>query len=294
MKLQNLFSKGIVNKDANSRFVDSEEMIDAENYFVTTVDGASGGVGKNALGNALKTAYNITGGKTIGVGIDTSRNKVYNLVKGTNHDYVIEYDPDTHTSVIVAQSTTGTLLNFRAGERVRNVDVIVDANGDGNIIAFSGDSNPPRAFNIDRAKTWGVDGFTENEISVMKPSPIFAPEITLTTSVDGVENNFIQDKFLRFATRYKYVDGFYSCPGSWSKIAFEPKSFQLDYQTYENKGMLNLSNAVDISFNTGPREVSEVELLFKESMISYCSQHYSDVVSYQVLYTSQNHYSFLY
>ncbi len=265
MKLQNIFAKGTVNKDADSRFVDSEEMIDAENFFVTTVDGSSGGVGKNALGNALKTAYNITGGKTVGVGIDTSNNKVYNLVKGTNHDYIIEYDPDTHASVIVVQSTTGTLLNFRAGERVRNVDIIVDANGDGNIIAFSGDSNPPRAFNIARAKTWGVDGFSEDEISVMKPSPIFAPEITLTTSVDGVENNFIEDKFIRLAYRYKYADGFYSCPGSWSKIAFEPKSFQLDYQTYENKGMLNLSNAVDVDFNTGPREVVEVELLFKES-----------------------------
>ncbi len=265
MKLQNIFSKGTINKDADSRFVDSEEMIDAENFFVTTVDGSSGGVGKNALGNAIKTAYNITGGKTVGVGIDTSNNKVYNLVKGTNHDYVIEYDPNTHASVIVAQSTTGTLLNFRTGERIRNVDIIVDANGDGNIIAFSGDSNPPRAFNIARAKTWGIDGFSEDEISVMKPSPIFAPTITLTTSIDGVENNFIEDKFIRLAYRYKYADGFYSCPGSWSKIAFEPKSFQLDYQTYENKGMLNLSNAVDIDFNTGPREVVEVELLFKES-----------------------------
>lgn len=265
MKLQNTFTKGTVNKDFDSRFVDSEELIDAENFFVTTVDGASGGVGKNALGNALKTAYNITGGKTVGNGVDTKNNKVYNFIKGTNHDYVIEYNVDTHASVIVAQSTTGTRLNFRSGERIRNVDIIIDANGDGNIIAFSGDSNPPRAFNIERAKTWGVDGFTEDEISVMKPSPIFAPKITLTTSVDGVENNFIEDKFIRLAYRYKYADGFYSCPSSWSKIAFEPKSFELDYQTYENKGMLNLSNAVDIDFKTGPREVVEVELLFKES-----------------------------
>jgi hypothetical protein len=29
--------------------------------------------------------------------------------------------------------------------------------------------------------------------------------------------------------------------------------FKLDYQTYENNGMVNLSNAIDISFNTGPR-----------------------------------------
>lgn len=265
MKIQNIFSKGIINKDADSRFVDSAELIDAENFFVNTVDGSSNGVGKNALGNALKTAYNITGGKTIGVGVSTSKNKVYNLVKGTNYDYVIEYDPDTHNSVIVAQSTTGTLLNFRTGERIRNVDIIPNDDGEGELIAFSGDSNPLRIFNIETAKTWGVDGFTEDEISVMKPSPIFAPTISLTTSIDGVNNNFIQDRFINIAYRYKYKDGYYSAISSWSRVCFEPKSFDLDYQTYENKGMLNLSNAINISFNTGPREVVAVELLFKDS-----------------------------
>lgn len=265
MKLQNIFAKGIINKDADSRFVDSAELIDAENFFVNTVDGSSGGVGKNALGNALKTAYAITGGKTVGVGVNTSKNKVYNLVKGTSHDFVIEYDPDTHASVIVAQSTSGTLLNFRTGERIRNVDIIPNDDGEGDIIAFSGDSNPPRAFNIETAKTWGINGFTEDEISVMKPSPIFAPGISLTTSVDGINNNFIEDKFINIAYRYKLADGFYTAISSWSKVCFEPKSFKLDYQTYENNGMLNLSNAVDISFNTGPREVVAVELLFKES-----------------------------
>jgi len=265
MKLQNTFAKGTVNKDLDSRFVDSSELIDAENFFVTTVDGSSTGVGKNAMGNALKTAYNITGGKTIGVGTNPSKNKVYNLVKGTNYDYVIEYDSKTNTSVIVAQSTTGTRFNFKSGERVRNVDIIPNDDGEGDLIAFSGDSNPPRLFNIERAKTWGIDGFTEDEISVMKPSPIFAPNITLTTSIDGVNNNFIEDKFINIAYRYKYVDGYYSAISSWSKVAFEPKVFELDFQTYENKGMLNLSNAVDIDFNTGPREVIAVELLFKES-----------------------------
>jgi hypothetical protein len=46
--------------------------------------------------------------------------------------------------------------------------------------------------------------------------------------------------------------------------------------TIENNGMLNLSNAVDISFNTGPREVQKVELIFKESA--------SDVLYIMILY----------
>ena len=141
-KFQNKFSLGTVNKDADARFVSPEELVDAENYFVNVVDGSSMGVGKNALGNALKTAYNITGGKTVGHGVNTSTNKVYNFIKGTNHDYIIEYDVETSVSEIVAQSTTGTRLNFRTGERITNVEVIVGNTDVDTLLKFSGDSNP--------------------------------------------------------------------------------------------------------------------------------------------------------
>jgi hypothetical protein len=49
MKLQNIFSRGTVNQDSDGRFVDSSELIDAENFFVNTVDGSNNGVGKNAF-----------------------------------------------------------------------------------------------------------------------------------------------------------------------------------------------------------------------------------------------------
>ncbi len=272
MKLQNTFAKGIINKDSDSRFVDSNELTDAENYFVNTVDGSSNGVGKNALGNALKTAYTIAGAKTVGHGKDSSLNLLYNFIKGTTHDYIIEYNTETNLSVIIAQSSTGTLLNFKNGERITNVDIIESdipydpiLKKGGKLLAFSGDSNPPRVLNINRAKTYGVNGFTADEISVMKPSPIFAPGIVMTTSIDGAENNFVNKKLINIGYRYKYLDGFYSSISSWTKPAFEPNSFKLDYQTYENNGMVNLSNAIDISFKTGPREVSKIELIFKES-----------------------------
>jgi len=265
MKLQNTFSLGTVNKDSDSRFVSPNELVDAENFFVTTVDSSDLGVGKNALGNALKTAYNIPGGKTIGVGTNNSIGKIYNLIKGTSFDYVIEYDTETSVSEIILQSTTGGVLNFKEGEMINKVDVFIDSVSRDVIIFWSGDTNPPRCVNINTAKTWAIDGFSNDEISVMKPSPIFAPSINLTTSIDGVENNFIEDKMLCFATRYKYRDGYYSAYSSWSRIAFTPKKFDLDYQTYENNSMLNLSNAVDISFNVGPRDVVQVDLLFRES-----------------------------
>jgi hypothetical protein len=55
------------------------------------------------LGNALKTAYAIAGAKTVGHGEDSSLT-FFITSKGTTHDYVIEYNTETHLSEIVAQS----------------------------------------------------------------------------------------------------------------------------------------------------------------------------------------------
>lgn len=276
MKIQNLFNVGIIDKDSQGRFVAEGKLIDAENFFVNTLEGSGGGVGKNALGNALKTAYNITGGHTIGHGVNSSANKVYNLIKGTNHDYIIEYDTETHVSHIVAQSIVNGILNFITGERIVNVDVIVsgepydsETKQGGDLLAFSGDSNPPRLLNIERFKAnhiaIGIGWFTEEEISVMKPSPIDAPTLGLTSSESGGVENFLNDKFICFAYRYKYNDNLFSAFSPWSEVAFSPDSFKMDYQTYDNKGMLNVFNAVDVSYNTGVRSVLEVQLLMRES-----------------------------
>lgn len=284
MKLQNTFNLGTIDKDSEGRFVEVGKLIDAENFFVTTVDGSSGGVGKNALGNALKTAYSIVGGKTVGVGTDASGNKVYNCIKGTDHDYIIEYDANTYASAIVLVSTTGTRLNFKSGERIRNIDIIVsgipydyDTQQGGNLMMFSGDSNPPRIINIERAKTWGVNGFSAEEIMLIKAPPLYPP-VVQQVNIDTKEN-YMEDKFISFSYRYKYKDGYHSAFSPWQAYSFTPGKFDLDFASFENKGMLNVFNACNISFNTGPREVEGVDLLFKESNsdIVYCIDKYNKV-----------------
>lgn len=265
MKIQNTFSLGVIQKDFDERVVPTGALVDSENFSVNTSNGSDQGVGKSIPGNLLKSTYGIVGGKTIGAGANPSKNKVYNFISGSQFDYIIEYDTETEVSAIVLQSTIGGVLNFDPNKRIINTNIYIDADGNGDLLAWSGDGNPPRIVNIERAKLWGIDGFTDEEISVMKRSPIFAPTISLTTSIDGTSNNFMRDKFLCFATRYKYADGFFSAPSSWTRVAFEPNQFSLDYQTYQNNGMLNLSNAVNLGFNVGPREVVQVDLLFRES-----------------------------
>jgi len=271
-RIANNFTKAICQNDLDERFTDGALVGTPINVAVVTGTGSDLGVLKNVNGNSKKTDYVAqfaftNNAKTIGTGKNESDEKIYNFVKDTAFDYVIEYNKNTNTSVRVLKSSTGGVLNFVTGGRITNVDILIDAETGDTILAWSGDSNPPRIINVTRAKTWAVDGFTNDEISVMKPSPIFAPTISLTNivAIEGTENNFINDKFLCFAYRYKYADGYYSAPSSWSRVAFQPKQFKVDFNTYENKGMLNSFNAVDITFKTGPRDVVQVDLLFRES-----------------------------
>lgn len=266
MKIQNLFNIGIIDKDSDGRFVAEGKLIDAENFFVNTLEGSSGGCGKNALGNALKTAYGIAGGHTIGHGVNTSDGKVYNFVKGDLHDYIIEYDSENPSTemIPILQSSTGTRLNFKTGERITNVEVLVGNTDADTLLKFSGDSNPPRILNIARAKTWGVDGFTAEEIMLIKAPPLYPPTVVQVNTVDEKEN-FMKDKYISFATRYKYKDNYYSPISSWEEYAFTPDRFELDMSSCENVGMMNTYNGCDITFNTGLREVEAIDLLFKYS-----------------------------
>lgn len=264
-QIKNIFAKGTIQKDLDSRFVSPNELIDAENAIVITSEGSNAGVLKNVTGNIKKTNLNIVGAKTIGHGVLSSKSKVYNLVSGSVYDYIVETDVITWNSVIVAQSTIGQLLNFDPNVRITNVDIIVDPENRGDLLCFSGDLNPPRCLNIETAKTWAINGFSEQEISLIKAPPSYPITLTPLISTENAESNFLEDRFLSFAHRYKYTDGQYSAISTWSEYFFVPGDFNIDFDTFENLGMLNIYNAVNLTFNTGPRDVVGVDLIFKYS-----------------------------
>lgn len=263
MKIKNDLLNGITNSDVAWRLLPNGTMVEAENFFVTTSGGKDVGLGKNVLGNVLVANNQFLGGKSYGAGKDSANNKVYYFVKSTQYDYLMEYDVVTNANVIVLQSTTGTRLNLKSGERITNIDIFIDPEGNGNIIAWSGDTNPPRIGNIERMKTWGIDDFTAEEIMLIKAPPTYSPVLEPIISTENAQANYLEDKFICFATRFKYKDGYYSAISSWSNYFFEPKSYNLDFETFENLGMLNSFNALKISFDTGEREVEAIDLVFK-------------------------------
>ena len=270
-KISNNFIIGSVNKDLDERLVPVGQLTDAVNISILTSDEGQKGVAKNALGNVKKSDYlvqfGILNATTIGKATNASKYLLYNFVCGSNYDAIIEYNSLNNTSAIVVKSTSVTgSLNFSKSHRIKGADVIVMGEDGGDLLAFTDGYNPPRIINIQRCKSNNtLDYFTRLELSVIKPPPSIDIETELKSISTQDSSNFIRDKFVSFAYRYKYKDGYYSAISSWTEYCFLPKSFNINYFTLENDGMENAYNAVGLSFNTGERDVISIDLIFRES-----------------------------
>ena len=136
---------------------------------------------------------------------------------------------------------------------------------------FTDNLNPPRYININRSYNAPTsspsyfDGFSPEALLVIKRPPIAAPTIQ-TLNLQGQQDDFLEERFISFAYRYKYTDSQYSATSQFSEDAFTPSSFNFSYNSYLNEGMKNTKNAAIITFNTGSSLVTGVELLFKESI----------------------------
>jgi hypothetical protein len=269
MKIQNNFLQAKVNKDFDERLIPNGQLTDAENFMVTSEDGGAAGVGKVVLGNFKTTSLNIPGAMVIGSMSDDANNRLFYFIKGTNHDYLIEYNVETETTIVVLKSAVGGALNFSTSYRIYNVNFVVNSENENTILAWTDGYNPPRIVNIDRFKAlFAADPayvFTSLEISVIKPSPETSPTIQGRIDAENLGSNEIEDKMISFSYRYKYNDGYYSAISQWSEYFFYPNVFSLNFETMENVGMLNQYNYAYIYFNTGDRDVIGIDVFFKNS-----------------------------
>lgn len=262
------FALGRINKDIDNRLLQNGEYRDALNIQVSSSEGSDVGAIENCLGNEALTELSLgANAVTVGSGACHFNNKLYWLVKSDTGSYFIEYDPSSDTSAFVLQDTrsgANSVLNLNTSYLVTDIDFLIDSDNNEILCFFTDNLNQPRCINIERAKTYGVNGFDEEDIVLVKKPPIYPPSITLDNTASDEENN-IKEKFLRFFYRYKYLDGEYSAFSPLSETAFLPEAFNYDYSTQTNESMVNTYNKVTIGFNTGSDLVTDVEILFKES-----------------------------
>jgi len=273
--LQRTFLAGRMNKDLDERLIPDGEYRDAVNITIDTSEGSSIGAVQNAFGNSqLAIPQNILASigvtisndlSTIGAVTYEAQSLLYWFVVGSDFEGIFEYNQENQITSLILGCTNGQ-LGFTKNNLITGVNYITDGKGSG-ILVWNDNKNEPRKINISRARTYSVDDpRIDMDINLIVRPPLNAPYIKLSTltSPNLIPNN-IEDKFVYFSYRYKYVDNEYSSMSPFSAVAFDPKVLQIDSQTGENKGMLNKFNQVELSFETGNEFVKEIQLLVWES-----------------------------
>jgi hypothetical protein len=267
-----------MNKTLDERIVPNGEYIDALNVRMGSTEGSEVGVIENSKGNSRLSTLAYDGNelsddaRCIGAFEDGANETIYWFVNDPNFtasptnklDLIVSLNVQTGVIVYHVVSVndgggTNTTLNFNNKYLITGVNKIED------LLFFTDNYNQPRKINVKSTydlPSAGIDGFTNEAILVIKKPPINSPTIIPLTT--GSEENFLEDRFICFAYRYKYADGEYSATSQFTVPTFLPGTFNYNIATALNDGMLNTTNQCEIVYNTGGPLVKSVELLFKD------------------------------
>jgi len=276
MKTTVNFTKGKMNKDLDKRLVPNGEYIDAQNISVTSLDSTQsiGGI-KTVLGNTalsdLEVAPSGLGPKykisqwicnVIGSYSDEANDRVFWFINVEDGPWINGY---VNLIVSLNQKTNsvtyhvideGDALNFSKDNRIVSVNLVE------NLLFWTDDLNPPKRLNVNRAYPQNLQG--QDDFLVIVRPPMDPPVVELSDVPSG--SDFLREKIISFAYRYKYQDGEYSALSPFSEIAFSPKTnFDLDPNSFENRSMVNKYNQAAVYYETGPPQVVGIDICYKEA-----------------------------
>jgi hypothetical protein len=274
------FTAGRMNKVVDERLIPNGEYIDALNIRMGSTEQSEIGVIENTKGNLPLTSLKYIDGtplsdsaRCIGAVEDSANETIYWFVHDpafplgfTNKlDMIVSFNINTNIltyHIISVNDGDGinTTLNFNPTYLITGTNVI------SNYLYFTDNYNAPRFINTKTNyanPVSFVDGFTVESILVIKQPPIEAPAIQ--PIVISNQDNFLETRFICFAYRYEYADGQYSATSQFSAPAFYPKSFNFSIESFLNEGMVNNTNACNITYNTGGPLVKSIDLLFKDA-----------------------------
>lgn len=269
--INNNFLAGLMNKDLDERLVPDNSYRDALNIDIDISEGSNAGSAQNKLGNTkLGNLEEITGfdpvtalARTIGATTNEKDNVIYWLIASDKFDGIYEFSEETGAIVRVLQSnkltpSTPSKLNFSKSFIVTGFNFV---NG---FLYWTDNYNPPRKINISRAKSYSVDDARiDNDIDVILEPPLTSPTVKMSNDIDKPNN--IEEKFVYFAYRYKYIDNQYSSLSPFSAVSFNPKDFELDFAAGNNKSMVNKFNTATVTFKTGSQNVKEIQLIMRDT-----------------------------
>lgn len=265
--LRRTYSQGRMQLDTENRLLPDGEYREAYNAIIYNNESNDEGSVKKGYSNKRLTNLDLGENPKYILGIShPSRNRVYWGVVSDSGSYLIEYDFTNEIATFVLKDTRAIgsrVFDLNENFLCTGVEILSHEEISKELFLMTDDNMQPLCFNIERAKTWAENGFEKEDIFLIKKPPRYAPVVTPVYTND--RSNNLEDKFLTFSYRYKYLDGEYSALSSYTNYSFNPKKFELDYFTLVNKGMINRFNAVKIDFNTGDKRVIEIQLVVKET-----------------------------
>ena len=282
-EIKRIFQAGKMNRDLDDRLLPAGQYRAALNVNIGRSEGSDIGAIENLLGNELIGSNDyIPNGTVIGAYRDNGNERIYFFV--TNNSSADESNPADAQHGIYEYNQNSRLirrlvfhndLNFHILFKIHSINLVDD------LLFWTDNRNQPRKINIDLARNDadhyipGTDNNIDDTIAVAKYSPFLAPTIT-ATGTDNVEtgevisSNFMEDKLLRFAYRWKYEDGEYSTISPFTAVVFD------SLQSIPSMAEANSSNEVREFVNTiksvalttpipSGFRISEVELIYKEA-----------------------------
>lgn len=262
-----VFGLGRINQDADNRLLPNGEYRDAQNIVVLNNEGSNEGAVKKALSNKRLTNLNFgPNPKTQGQFTYEARNRIYWLVLSDTGSYLCEWDHVAQAASFILADTRPVnerVFNLKEDYLVTSISIIPSDDPTKELMLLTDDNMQPLCFNISRARNYGVNGFEKEDIYLIKKPPRYSP--TVAYAFTGGKENYMEEEFLTFSYRYKYLDGEYSALSDYTIYQFAPGKFALDFPTGENLAMVNRFNAVRVGINTGDSRVTEIQVVVKKS-----------------------------
>lgn len=277
------FVAGRMNKSIDERLLPPGEYIDAMNVRLGATETTEIGAVENSKGNDQLTTLQFQGqalssaAQCIGAYEDGQRETIYWFVHDSNNpvktgklDLIVSFN--TTNLIVQYHVISTTVLNFDPEFLITGIDLV-----DGKFLYFTDDKNPPRVIDVVQSYPYPiglVDQIEEEDISVILKPPGFEDAVgsNIPLSVPGVQlvslpgqENYIRERFICFAYRYRYLNGGYSATSLFTVPAFATSDFAFDTRNYLNSGMINRFNGAVITFSTGSKRVTEIDLLYKDT-----------------------------
>ena len=206
----NNFTGAKMNKDVDDRLIAENEYRNAINLQISKSENSDVGALQTILGNELVIDFNTLTGTPnldcVGYFVDTSNNRVFLFLTdytspttppyysplANNYIYVYNVLQNTYIKLV-----EGAFLNFSKTSPIIGVNLLED------LLFWTDNRNQPRKINVNNALSSSTYYTIEDQISVAKLSPVYAPELyTESTEVPGEYETTMYDVSSEFLPPY--------------------------------------------------------------------------------------------